>query len=69
MREKQSKSLAEEVFIMRSLNHPNIPKLFEVFESEGSYLYKYIEHVELVMTFYEGGSLYEKLQNYNLKQK
>lgn len=38
MREKQSRSLAEEVFIMRSLNHPNIPKLYEVFESEGSYL-------------------------------
>ncbi|CAD8176611.1 unnamed protein product [Paramecium octaurelia] len=61
MREKQAKSLAEEIFIMRSLDNPNIPKLYEVYESDDS--------VELLMTYYEGGHLYEKLQNFSLKQK
>lgn len=51
---------------MRSLDNPNIPKLYEVFESEGSLFYNTKEHVELVMTHYEGGNLYEKLQNFNL---
>ena len=35
MRDKQAKSLAEEIYIMRSLDNPNIPKLYEVFENDG----------------------------------
>ncbi|CAD8066217.1 unnamed protein product [Paramecium sonneborni] len=61
MREKQAKSLAEEIYIMRSLDNPNIPKLYEVFEND--------DYIELVMTHYEGGHLYEKLQNFSLSQK
>ncbi|CAD8075476.1 unnamed protein product [Paramecium sonneborni] len=61
MREKQAKSLAEEIFIMRSLDNPNIPKLHEVYENDDS--------VELIMTYYEGGHLYEKLLNFSLQQK
>ncbi|CAK79746.1 unnamed protein product (macronuclear) [Paramecium tetraurelia] len=61
MRDKQAKSLAEEIFIMRSLDYSNIPKLYEVFENE--------DYIGLVMTHYEGGQLQEKLQNLNLSQK
>ncbi|CAD8154094.1 unnamed protein product [Paramecium pentaurelia] len=61
MRDKQAKSLAEEIFIMRSLDYPNIPKLYEVFESDN--------YIELIMTYYEGGHLYEKLQNFSLSHK
>ncbi|CAD8173950.1 unnamed protein product [Paramecium pentaurelia] len=61
MRDKQAKSLAEEIFIMRSLDYPNIPKLYEVFENN--------DYIELVMTHYEGGELQEKLLNLNLSQK
>mgnify|MGYP001807993620 FL=1 len=39
MREKQAKSLAEEIFIMRSLDNPNIPKLYEVYENDGIFYY------------------------------
>lgn len=49
MRDKQAKSLAEEIFIMRSLDYSNIPKLYEVFENE--------DYIGLVMTHYEGGQL------------
>ncbi|CAK64180.1 unnamed protein product (macronuclear) [Paramecium tetraurelia] len=61
MRDRQAKSLAEEIFIMRSLDYPNIPKLYEVFESNN--------YIELVMTHYEGGNLYEKLLNFSLSKK
>lgn len=50
---------------MRSLDHPNIPKLYEVFEKE-SKKFVYLDEVELVMTFYEGGTLMEKIQNFGL---
>ena len=42
MREKQAKSLAEEIFIMRSLDNPNIPKLYEVYENDG--IFSYLKH-------------------------
>ncbi|CAD8072466.1 unnamed protein product [Paramecium sonneborni] len=61
MRDKQAKSLAEEIYIMRSLNNQNIPKLYEVFEND--------DYIELVMTYYEGGHLYEKLQYFSLSQR
>ncbi|CAD8174195.1 unnamed protein product [Paramecium octaurelia] len=61
MRDKQAKSLAEEIFIMRTLDFSNIPKLYEVFEND--------DYIGLVMTLYEGGQLSEKLSNLNLSQK
>ena len=47
--------LAREIKIMRLLNHPNIVKLYEVYESQ--------EHVCLVMEYVEGGDLMMHLKN------
>lgn len=52
---------------MRSLDNPNIPKLYEVYESDSIFSNINIDSVELLMTYYEGGHLYEKLENFSLK--
>ena len=50
---KGKESLMNEINVMRSLDHPCLMKLFEVFESDNSF-YLVIEHLE-------GGQLFEKL--------
>lgn len=45
--------LKNEVAIMKRLDHPNIPKLFEIFESD--------KYVYLVMELCEGGDLMDKI--------
>lgn len=55
-------SLIKEIEIMRSLNHKNLMKLFEVYESQNSI---YVS-VELL----EGGQLYDKIKaKYKFTQK
>jgi len=45
--------LRNEVAVMKKMDHPNIPKLFEIFEDE--------KHLYLVMELCEGGDLLDKL--------
>lgn len=51
--DKGKECLIKEIEIMRKLNHPNIMKLHEVFESSNS-LY-------LVLEYFSGGHLHEKI--------
>ncbi|CAD8042798.1 unnamed protein product [Paramecium primaurelia] len=53
----RSKTLLEEIFMMRSLDHPNIMKLHQVYESE--------KHIQLVISLFEGGQLMDKIKNFN----
>jgi len=56
-------ALLNEIDVMRKINHPNIIKLYEVYE--GMY------HVYLVMDLLKGGELYEtivKTGNHSEKQ-
>ncbi|CAD8210753.1 unnamed protein product [Paramecium octaurelia] len=53
----RSKTLLEEIFMMRSLDHPNIMRLHQVYESE--------KHIRLVISLFEGGQLIDKIKNFN----
>ena len=44
-----------EIWILRHLSHPNIIKLYEVYESE--------EYVHLVLEYVKGGELFDHIQN------
>ncbi|CAD8127189.1 unnamed protein product [Paramecium sonneborni] len=57
----RSKTLLEEIFMMRSLDHPNIMKLHQVYESE--------KHIQLVISLFEGGQLMDKIKNFNFITK
>lgn len=48
-------SLIKEIEILRLMDHPNIVKLYEVYESN--------EHVRLVLEYIEGGDLMSHLKN------
>lgn len=50
----KSKTLLEEIFMMRCVDHPNIVKLHYVFESDGT-IFVYLEYVYLVLSLYNGG--------------
>ena len=55
--EKGLASLMNEMKIMRKLNnHPNVVKLFEVFEGENTYYF--------VMELSSGNSLYEEIKKH-----
>lgn len=43
-----------EIWILRHLNHPNIIKLYEVYESD--------RYIHLVLEYLKGGELFEKIQ-------
>lgn len=45
-----------EINIMKNLNHPNIVSLKDVYETENS--------VEIVMEYLPGGTIKQKLRNY-----
>ncbi|CAD8124777.1 unnamed protein product [Paramecium sonneborni] len=57
----RSKTLLEEIFMMRSLDHPNIMKLHQVYETE--------KHILLVISLFEGGQLMDKIKNFNFITK
>lgn len=44
-----------EIWILRHLTHPNIIKLYEVYESE--------RYIHLVLEYVSGGELFEKIQS------
>ena len=47
--------LIKEIDIMRVVDHPNIIKLYEVYESD--------RYIHLVLEYLKGGDLLEKIQN------
>jgi len=59
MSAKDIKELGSEVHILNQLDHPNIVKYYEVYEDKKS-LY-------LVMEYWSGSNLYEKLTDQNIK--
>lgn len=48
-------SLYKEISIMRKLNHPNIIRLYEVYEND--------TYIHLVLEYLEGGELFQRLQS------
>ena len=51
----QRERLLQEVFILRRLHHPNIVKLYEVYETSNA--------MYLIMEMLSGGELYTRLAN------
>lgn len=52
---KRLQSILNEVSILHALNHPNVIKLYEVFEDE--------KHIHLVMEYVESGNLTQFFAN------
>ena len=52
---KRLQSILNEVSILHALNHPNVAKLYEVFEDE--------KHVHLVMEYVDSGNLTQFFAN------
>ena len=52
--ERTIQSLYKEIIIMRQLNHPNVIKMYEVYENDA--------YIHLVMEYLKGGELFQKLQ-------
>lgn len=50
---ENTKNLTNEINIMKSLDHPNVIKLYEVYED--------INYLYLVMELLEGGELFDKI--------
>lgn len=46
--------MVSELIILKSLNHPHIIKIYEVYEAE--------KYVHLVMEYLKGGELFDKIQ-------
>jgi len=51
-------SIQKEIMLLRKMNHPNIIKLYEVYEDEA--------YVHLVLEYLKGGELFKYLQNKGL---
>lgn len=54
-RRRDSNPLLSEIEIMRACDHPQVIKLYEVYEAE--------KHVHLVMEVLEGGELFNRIRN------
>jgi calcium-dependent protein kinase len=54
--EKVEQEIINEIFILKSLDHPNIIKIFE--------FYKKKEEYDLIMEYCEGGDLYKEIINF-----
>lgn len=54
-RKRDSNPLLSEIDIMRACDHPNVIKLYEVYEAE--------KHVHLVMEVLDGGELFNRIRN------
>lgn len=52
---RNTQSLYREIKVLRIMDHPNIIKLFEVYENE--------MYIHLVMEYLKGGELFQRLQN------
>ena len=50
---KEEQEIINEIFILKSLDHPNIIKIFEFYKNEDEY--------DLIMEFCEGGDLYKEI--------
>lgn len=59
--EEEEENLFNEMGILMSLDHPNIGRLFEVYDQPGYFV--------LIMELYEGDSLMNKLLNSNLTEE
>jgi serine/threonine protein kinase len=51
---RNASSILCEIDVLRSLNHPNIIKLYEVYESE--------KYIHMVFEYLEGGELFERIK-------
>lgn len=52
---RNAQSVYKEITVLRKINHPNIIKLYEVYENE--------MYIHLVIEYLKGGELFQRLQN------
>ena len=57
----EHENLLNEMAIMMSLDHPNILKLFEVYDQKNYYV--------MVMELCEGGELFDRIVNYHIHER
>ena len=55
---RNANSILFEIDVLRSVDHPNIIKIFEVYESD--------KYIHLVFEYLEGGELFEKIKSKGL---
>lgn len=60
LKKDEHENLLAEMAIMMSLDHPNITKLFEVYDQKSCYV--------MVLQLCDGGELFDKIVNQNIKE-
>ena len=61
LKQEEHESLLAEMAIMKSLDHPNITKLFEVYDQKSFYV--------MVLELCEGGELFDRIVERKIKER